>query len=182
MKLPCLPCLLILACTALGPAAFCQETPPSQSFTVQPGSKPWYDRDAWTLAQVPESLKSTDPVPRQNCTSRSLEIAGTPAAITLGVYEKDLTEFTTRNPAAQKTADTFTIINTASVTLRYVVFTLARPPAHIDGSGFNAGMILLKVSGPIAAFATDPFPGQPAARDSGRSRFIPLHSCSSSAA
>lgn len=144
MKFKNLRHLLVLATLAFLPSAFGQEAP--KTFTVQNGSKPWYDRDVWTLVQVPDSLKSADAIPQQDCNSRSLTIPGTPASITIGVFEKDIDSFLTRNPTAQKTTDTIAVINTSAVTLKYNVFTLAKPSALIDGTGFMAGMLLLKIT------------------------------------
>ena len=45
------------------------------------------------------------------------------------------------------TADTIAVKNTGGTTLDYTIFSVPNPPAKIDGTGFGAGLILLKVEG-----------------------------------
>ncbi|MDR1280542.1 MAG: hypothetical protein LBK99_06935 [Opitutaceae bacterium] len=140
--------LLAIVCLVFVPGAFGQLVE-GKTFTVQEGAFPWYDRADWTLTNIPASLKDSGPLPQQNCSSRSLDIPSAPAApaaITLGVCDRDLAEFAKRQPAAKKTADVIAVKNPAGVVLNYIVFTLENPPAHIDGAGFNAGMMLLKIT------------------------------------
>jgi len=69
-------------------AAFAQDA--DKTFLVQDGAFPWHDRvDVWVLADVPASLAGAV-MPQQSCGVRALNIAGSPASITLAVSAKDL--------------------------------------------------------------------------------------------
>ncbi len=119
----------------------------AQTYKVQEGSFPWYDREnVWALTKVPDSLKSNDPVPQQSCSSRSLDIGGSPKSILIGVAEFDVDAFKGKVPTAKATGDTVSIKNSTGTVISYTVFSLDNPPAKIDGTGvYHAGLILLKV-------------------------------------
>ena len=113
---------------------------------VQEGAFPWYDRVGnWSLTKVPASLKDTGPLPQESCSSRSLDIAGKPKSILVGVQNNDIDKFKAKVPDAKATADTIAVKNTGGTTLDYTIFSVPNPPAKIDGTGLGAGLILLKV-------------------------------------
>jgi hypothetical protein len=117
-----------------------------QTYVVQEGAFPWYDRTNWSLTKVPDSLKGSGPVPQQSCSSRSLVIDGTPKKVLIGVCNNDITAFQTKVPTAKATTDTIAVKNASGTEIDYTVFSLDSPPAKIDGTGvYGAGLMLLKV-------------------------------------
>jgi len=131
---------LLLVVNSLG--AFAQDT--NKIFTVKDGAFPWYDRvNKWALAEVPDSLAGAV-VPQQCCTDRSLNVVGTPAAITLAVGEKDLGAFKQIYPTAVETGDRLSVKNAAGSVLAYVILKFPNPPKKISGQ-FSSGLILLKI-------------------------------------
>ena len=117
------------------------------TFTVSEGASPWYDRiGQWSLANVPDGLKGTGPLPQGNCSSRSLEVPGKPKSILLGVQNNDVEKFTAKFPAAKDTGDQIAVRDTSGTVLPYRIFLLKDPPAAIDGAGvYGAGLLLLKL-------------------------------------
>jgi hypothetical protein len=122
--------------------------PAANTYVVADGAFPWYDRiNSWALTNVPATLKGADPVAQESCSSRSLEIAGSPKSILIGVSTSDVDTFKTKVPDAKPTGDTLGVKNVTGTVINYAVFSLANPPAKIDGAGiYNAGLILLKAS------------------------------------
>lgn len=114
---------------------------------VEEGVYPWFDRmtgsGAWTLDDVATSLKGGDPVPQQNCASRSLEVPGEPKVV-VGVSERDLSRLKARFHACRIADETPSVRNTKGIKLSYPVIVLQGPPARIEG-GFAAGLLLLKL-------------------------------------
>jgi len=96
------------------------------------------------LDNLPTKLVGMGPLPQQECTSRAINVPGTPTSILLGVSEGDLAAFKTQFPAAHETGDVFAIKNATGTAMPYKVLLFPNPPAIIKG-GFNAGLILLKV-------------------------------------
>jgi len=140
-----------LAAASLNPA----------TFTVQDGAAPWSDRvGTWELGDIPDSLKSSDPIPQQLCGSRTLSVTGNPQSITLGVSEADLPGFKEIYPDARETGEKFTIRHPKETEgLPYVAVTLPNPPQTISGgdAAFQAGLVLLKIDGgPTTTPATRP--------------------------
>ena len=155
--------LALLLLPTLATAA-AQDAAPPQTFTAAEGASPWYDRSDWTLSGVPDSVKGPAPVPQQSCTSRSIVLSGQPAAIVIGIYEKDLATFEALGLQAAKTGETFSVKNPSGITLAYVVYRVTAPPAKIGG-GFTAGPVLLKIEGGTgspATAASAPSPAAPA--------------------
>jgi hypothetical protein len=129
------------------------------TFTVQDGAAPWSDRvGTWELGDIPDSLKSTDPLPQQLCGSRTLAIAGHPKSIVVGVSVADAPKFKEQFPSATETGETFTIRHPKETSgLQYQAMTLSNPPQTISGGDtpFGAGLILLKAdAGPTTTPAT----------------------------
>ena len=114
-------------------------------FVVADGSFPWSDRvGAWALADVPASLAGAV-LPQQNCASRSLNVVGTPAAITLAVSEKDLETFKQIYPTAVETGERISVKHVSKdQVLAYVILKFPNPPKKISGQ-FSSGLILLKI-------------------------------------
>lgn len=135
----------LAAMCALLPLAHAEDV---ATYVVEDGAAPWSDRvGAWELGDVPDSLKSKDPIPQQSCSARSLTIAGKPKSITLGVAESDAEKFKEKFPSAKQTDDKFTIRHPKETSgVPYVVMTLPNPPETISGGDapFNAGLVLLK--------------------------------------
>ena len=119
----------------------------TKTFMVQEGAFPWYDRVGnWSLTKIPASLKDTGPLPQGSCSSRSLDIAGSPKSILVAVQNNDTDKFMTKVPGAKATTDTIAVKNAAGGTIDYTIYSVPNPPAKIDGAGaFGAGLILLKV-------------------------------------
>ena len=128
-------------------AAFAQDV--DKTFHVQDGAFPWHDRvNVWVLEDVPASLTGAV-LPQQNCTDRSLNVAGTPSSITMAVSEKDLPKFKQAFPHATETGEKVSIKNSNDATvLPYTVLKLANPPKKIEANPpFASGLILLKIEG-----------------------------------
>jgi hypothetical protein len=119
----------------------------TKTYMVQEGAFPWYDRVGnWSLTNVPASLKDTGPLPQGSCSSRSLDIAGSPKSILVAVQNNDTAKFMTKVPGAKATTDTIAVKNSSGTTIDYTIYSVPNPPAKIDGTGvFGAGLILLKV-------------------------------------
>lgn len=118
---------------------------PVPTFKVQDGAFPWHDRvNVWSLDGVPDSLKSDVLLPQQSCSSRGLEVPGTPAAILFGVSEADLAAVKEKYPTAKETEATVSVKNSEGGSLSYKVLRLEKPPEKIVGGG-QAGLLLLKV-------------------------------------
>jgi hypothetical protein len=117
------------------------------TFTVRDGAAPWSDRvGTWELGDIPDSLKSTDPVPQQLCGSRSLAITGHPKSIVVGVSVADAPKFKEQFPSATA-GETFTIRHPKETSgVQYQAMTLPDPPETISGGDtpYGAGLILLK--------------------------------------
>jgi len=127
--------------------AFAQDA--DKTFTVQDGAFPWHDRvDVWALADVPASLAGVV-MPQQSCGDRGLNVAGSPASITLAVGAKDLEKFKDAFPEATETGEKISVKSTKDATvLPYIVMKLPDPPEKIRANPpFVAGLILLKVEG-----------------------------------
>jgi hypothetical protein len=117
----------------------------TKTFMVQNGAAPWFDRvGVWSLDNLPTKLEGMGPLPQQECTSRAINVPGTPTSILLGVSEGDLAAFKTQFPAAYETGDAFAIKNATGTAMPYKALLFPNPPAIIKG-GFNAGLILLKI-------------------------------------
>jgi hypothetical protein len=132
---------LLVAILCPGVRAYAQ----AGTFIVSDGAFPWSDRAGiWSLTNVPPSLSGVGPLPQQNCSSRSLEIAGAPPSIVLGVSQNDTTAFEQKFPAAKASGETIGVKNPAGTVITYGIFTYASPPAEIKGTGlFGAGLLLL---------------------------------------
>ncbi len=124
--------------------------PGDKTYVVADGAAPWYDRSDWALSGVPDAVRGTSPVAQQSCTSRSVAVPGTPKAVLIGVCEKDLAAFDALGLQAAKTGDTFVVKNPAGISLSYLVYRVAAPPAKIGGP-LSAGLVLLKVEADGAA-------------------------------
>lgn len=146
-----------------------EETPTERrTFVVQDGAFPWYDRTkgskVWMLDGVPESLKATTPLPQQNCSSRALEILGTPQAVTIGVSRNDLKRFKEKYSAATETGEDIAVKNLKGERIGYRVLIFLNPPAHIgEEVALGGGLLLLKMNGSKSAAPdpTAPKAGQP---------------------
>ncbi|MCX6936273.1 MAG: sialate O-acetylesterase [Verrucomicrobia bacterium] len=169
LKLPAR--FFIRSLAALGALAACVTVfaqTPAKTYVVTEGAFPWFDRLdkwAWALSGVPESLLGTTPVPQQSCSDRSLVLTGTPSAIVLAVYDKDLAKFQAEYPAATPTGEKLGVKNPSGVILAYTVLSLVNPPQIIQTkSRLGSGLILLKVtdSGAPAQPAATAVPAVPA--------------------
>ena len=155
-----------LAITALFASITASAGDIGQVFTVSEGASPWFDRvGQWSLTNVPDSLKGSGPLPQGDCGSRSLEVPGKPASITVGVQTNDAAKFTEMLPAAKDTGAQIAVKDSSGNTLPYMIFTVPNPPAKIDGAGvFGAGLLLLKVeAGATSAGASPAGSPQPSA-------------------
>jgi hypothetical protein len=138
----------LTAVCLLATALTCFAQQPAKTYVVKDGACPWFDRvDKWALSGVPESLLGTTPVSQQSCTDRSLVLTGTPTAIVLAVYDKDLAKFKAAYPAATPTGEKLAVKNPAGGILAYTVLSWVNPPQKIKPEPpLGSGLILLKVS------------------------------------
>jgi hypothetical protein len=147
-----------LAITALFASITASAGDAGQVFTVTEGASPWFDRvGQWSLTNIPDGLKGSGPLPQGDCSSRSLDVPGNPASITVGVQENDVASFTKMLPSAKDTGTQIGVKGSSGDTLNYMIFTVANPPAKIDGAGvFGAGLLLLKIEAGQAAPSAAP--------------------------
>lgn len=139
--------ILLLLLVLCGHAAFSQDA--DQTFVVEDGAFPWHDRvDVWALADVPVSLAGAV-MPQQSCGDRALNVAGSPASVTLAVWEKDLEKLMNAFPSATETGERLSVKSTKDATvIPYIVLKLPDPPQKIEVTPpLRAGLLLLKIEG-----------------------------------
>ena len=148
IKFRSIAAVLLLIIVALAPRARAQDTPQDKTFVVSENAFPWYDRiNSWALTDVPKSLEGNGPLPQTSCASRTLDVPGQPAAVTVGVADTDADKFKQKYPAATATGESIAVKNTQGARVSYSIFEFPRPPATIGSKGdFSAGLLLLKIS------------------------------------
>ena len=147
-RLCALSCLLLVVTVAVA-----QQT---ATYTPKLGAFPWHDRiNQWALSQLPDKYVSDTPVPQQSCTARNIIVPeGTKQAI-IGILDKQLAEFLTKQTGATDTGDKLQI-KQGGGTLDYAIVTVANPPTEMKHTWMSAGLILLALDPSLQAGAQAP--------------------------